>query len=141
VPRQAAAFLKLKGARELDRKLARLEKRTAKKVMRKALRAGGKVILAEAKRRAPKRTGALAASLKVRAAKRSRRRRGVAVIVATAEGWFKGDEFYGAFVELGTEDMEAQPYVRPAYDAKKGQAVQVIMTEAGRGIEAEAQKA
>ena len=33
---------------------------------------------------------------------------------------------YGPYVELGTSRMRAQPYLRPAYDAHRGEALQEI---------------
>jgi len=33
---------------------------------------------------------------------------------------------YGPYVELGTSRMRAQPYLRPAYDEKRGEALQEI---------------
>nr|WP_253192715.1 HK97-gp10 family putative phage morphogenesis protein [Burkholderia cenocepacia] len=48
----------------------------------------------------------------------------------------KGDSpsnaFYWRFVELGTQHVRAQPFVRPAFDAAIGQAEGAIRTEIAR---------
>ena len=89
----------LVGDKELSRALHALPITVAKSVLRPALRAGAKESLGAIKRRAPRDTGALARSLKVRAAQRSRTHFGAGVRIG--EGYFKGDTFYGAFQELG----------------------------------------
>lgn len=103
------------GAPELKAQLAALEPKVAKKLTRKAMREAQKIVLADAKRLVPVDTGQLRKSLAIRALKRSRSRFGVSV--QTKEGLFKGEQFYGGFIELGTKKMEAKPYLRPAlYD-------------------------
>lgn len=43
--------------------------------------------------------------------------------VRAGSGKSPDDAFYGDFVELGTVKMAAQPFIRPAFDSKKGEAV------------------
>lgn len=101
------------GDLELDAKLSTLEKKVQKKVAKKSMRKAAKeIILPEAKNRVPVDSGALEESLVVRSLKRSRSRIGVEV--RTKEGFFKGDEFYGGFIEFGTATQKAQPFLRPA---------------------------
>jgi len=121
------------GAKELERKLLGMEPKLGRKVVRQALRKAAKPILARAKALVPVVSGALKKSLKIRALKRKKHRYGV--MVATSEGWFKGDEFYGAFVEFGTSKMPPHPFMRPAFDAEKKNAEQIIAAELRKGIE------
>jgi HK97 gp10 family phage protein len=44
------------------------------------------------------------------------------------------DEFYGRFHELGTVNMAANPFLRPAFDMKKRKAVAAIAQELRRDI-------
>lgn len=107
------------GVGRLDRQLRALEPAIGKKATRKALRAAAKVVQKEAQRIAPKKTGALSRSIKVRARKvRRRRDKGTIGMKATVgKGWFKGDTFYAAFLEFGTKNMRFHPFMRPAlYD-------------------------
>lgn len=96
------ASFQLTGDKALDAKFKSLAIGLQKKILREALRPAAKEILDEAVRRAPKRSGALAKSLKVKAAKRSRKTKDrVSFNVITAQGWFKGETFYAGFQELG----------------------------------------
>jgi HK97 gp10 family phage protein len=97
-----AVKFELTGDKELDAKLSKLPLTVQKKCLRPGLREGAKVILDEAKANAPKKTGALAKGLKVRAAKRSRKNRWLVTMrVITAAGFFKGSDFYSSFQEFG----------------------------------------
>lgn len=142
--------MRLVGAAKLDRKLTRIGKKTGQKIARRALRAGGKIILAEAKSRAPTgEKGLIPPSLRLRGGKRSRRNRGyVHIVVATAAGWFRGATFYAAFLEfghfLGSRKLGARrtfvppkPFVGPAYRVKRQQALRRIMRKLAVGIERE----
>ena len=41
----------------------------------------------------------------------------------------KRKAFYGRFVERGTSKMAAKPFIRPAYDAKRGEAIEAARKE------------
>ena len=90
----------LRGFAEFEKKLRALPGKVARKVVRQALREGAKIIQAEAKARVPVDSGKLKKSIKVRAAK-SRKKGTAAVVVQTGQGDFKGETFYGAFLEYG----------------------------------------
>lgn len=57
-----------------------------------------------------------------------------------------GEAYYGMFVELGTEKelgtakMQAQPFLRPAFESKKVEAVETFRVELAKGIEQAAKK-
>src|SRR5690606_30331566 len=51
-----------------------------------------------------------------------------------------GDAYYGMFVELGTAKMPAQPFLRPAFESKKTEAVETFRVELAKGIEQAAKK-
>ena len=87
------------GTRELAAVLKSIPEKEAAKAIRKGTRAGQKAIARVAKRRAPKRTGAMARAVKVRAMKRRRHRFGHVVVVG--DKTFTGDTFYGGFQEFG----------------------------------------
>jgi HK97 gp10 family phage protein len=94
--------VKIEGLKELDAALKALPVNLAKKHLRTALRAGAKIVQAEAKLLAPVESGALKKSIKVRAGKRSRRG-GVRIVVTTGskDSLFKGDQWYGGPIEFG----------------------------------------
>lgn len=99
------------GSAELDRKLSTLPTRVQKKVLRPGVRAGAKVMQTAAKAAVPVLSGVYRQSLKVRAAKRSRKNpNAVRVNVVTGESLFRGKGFYGAFLEYGWKAGSRKTY-------------------------------
>lgn len=140
----ARSMMTITGLEELDAAMRELPKKIARQGIRKPLRAGAKVVLAEAKRNAPRGvTGNLRRSLKVRAGKR---KKGIiSMRVTTSEGWFKGDEFYAGFVEFGTKErrhrsgrsvgaVTARKFVRKAYLATKDRVSTQLKSDIFRNI-------
>lgn len=109
-----ADLFKLTGNEQLDANFTELPKRVQKTVLRQGVRTAAKIVQAQAVANVPSKSGTLAASLKVRAGKRSRTTPNqVSVQVITEEGWFKGKAFYAAFGELGFKlgARKATPFV------------------------------
>jgi len=128
------------GDKALDALLAGLPAKLQKKLSRQATRKAAKdIVLPEAKAIVPEDTGDLADSLVVRAIKRSRGK--IGHMVTTKEGFYKGDQFYGAFLEFGTKERQhksgkqvgaIQPhkfaYLRPAiYDNEERIKAEYVM--------------
>jgi HK97 gp10 family phage protein len=132
----------LEGGAKLERKLKALDAKVSKKIVTKALRAGAKIILTAAKAAAPKQSGTLKKSLKVRAGKRKKGT--VRFVVQTATGDFKGETYYAAFLEYGHKAgsrklenrkvIPAKPYLGPAFDSKKEEAAKAIADSMRHGI-------
>jgi HK97 gp10 family phage protein len=103
--------LDLSGLEQIGQKLDRLDNNVRKNIARKALRAGLKPILTEAKRNAPvghylypseqarRRAGSLVRSIAIRSGRSTRD--SVALRVGLGKKWFVGDQFYAAFLEFG----------------------------------------
>jgi HK97 gp10 family phage protein len=127
--------IEIKGLDEIEKRLKQLPQKVAKKVVRKAVREGAKPILKAAQSKVPVKTGALKKSLKVRAMKAKLAKGGAGVHVGVSDQWFKGDLFYGGMVEFGTKNMPAKPFIRPAYDEKKNEAVKVTVKHLLKGID------
>lgn len=89
----------INGTKELAAVLRSIPEKEAAGAIRKGTRAGQKLIARVAVRRAPRRTGAMARAIKVRAMKRRRHRFGNVVVIG--EKTFVGDAFYGGFQEFG----------------------------------------
>lgn len=114
--------IKLTGVKQLDEVLKNMPRSMQNKALRRGTREATKVVLRDARRLAPRDSGALERSLKVRALKRSRRNKsrvGASVVTDGAHKLFSGEQFYGAFVELGTAKMDADPFLRPALWSNK----------------------
>jgi HK97 gp10 family phage protein len=141
--------VEIQGGKDLFRKLTELERRLSRKIAAQALRAGAKVVLADAKATAPRRSGLLAKSLKVRAGKRAKNM--VRFQVETAEGNYKGAAFYGAFVHFGHRAgsrrdarlygktrkwVQPHPYLADAFERTKDAALREIIKTLQDGIAA-----
>lgn len=147
----AGAFsFQLTGNKELDKFFRTFPMKVQKKVVRKPLRDGSKIIADAAKANAPSAGGLLRKAIKVRAAKRSRKNKNlVTVRPQIGAGDFKGETFYGAFQEYGYRVgrrqmgdkrtfVEGRHYMERAFKEKSPQAKDVVISGIKRGIEAEA---
>lgn len=94
-----AAVVTVIGDKEVIARMKALPEKLFKKMERQGLRSGAKIVEQACKANVPKDTGAWLSSIKVRAGKR--RKGQISVVVGSAEGWFKGDQFYAGFVEFG----------------------------------------
>ena len=136
------------GLAELQKMLDSIPAKLEANIMRGALRAGAKVIEAEAKANVPIASGVLRDSIRV-----SARRKGSTVTASIKAGGKtkSGDAFYARFVEFGTAahvikgkvggwlsfgglftksvqhpGAKPQPFMRPALDAKAEQAIVAV---------------
>lgn len=153
------AEIEIRGLTELENALAQLEGPQLKKVVRSSLRKGAKEIQAQAKADAPKRTGTLASSIKVRSGGTKAGTVAVKIVTSNDDHLFKGDQFYGAFLEFGykhppvyrtesgqikskprgTEPMtlhEGLHYMKHAAESSAARAVEAFSLEVKKRIEA-----
>ncbi|MGE0178985.1 MAG: HK97-gp10 family putative phage morphogenesis protein [Sphingomonas sp.] len=120
--------VRLTGWRELDRALGELKQATARRILRREAQDALEPIAAAASAMAPRDEGRLAFSIVV--SERGTRRADWKVrgdpstfIMAVGPGSGIGVLPYASFVEFGTVDTPAQPYMRPAWEAHKGAAL------------------
>lgn len=127
---------------EIDAVFSELNKGLQNRVLSYATREAARPVLAKAKSLVPVRTGNLRRSLAIRAMKRTRRRKYIrGVLVTTRDGMFKGEQFYGGFVEFGTKRARAKPFLRPAVDAEAGRARLIFRHAIQEGLSREAARA
>ena len=101
--------MQMTGFEKLDRKMRMMPVRLQKQALRTGCRNAAKFVRQLVLAKVPRKTGALAKSIVVRAGKRSRRYKDQVVVqVRTKDGFFKGDEFYGAMLEFGTEERKTK---------------------------------
>jgi len=149
------ARLKLTGFRELERALSELPKATGKNVLRRIAKGALEPMADRASAKAPRESGKLAFSISV-SEKRTRRARGGSKTKFSG-GKFRADAStgidmamgptagqgvlgYATFVEFGTVDTAANPYMRPAWDGGAGQALDYIKDNLGAEIQKAADK-
>ena len=109
-----ASGAKVRGVDELNDTLKGLAVKASGQQLKTAVHAGGVVIETPAKAKAPVRKGNL---------RRSIHTESKATGAHSAESRTGTNVEYGPHVEFGTSRQRAQPYLRPAYDENKGQAL------------------
>lgn len=148
-----AAIVTITGIDRVVRRLKNFDRKVRAKIERKAIREAGRPVLASAKRLAPiaeeydvhdvnHSPGTLQRSLRLRALKRTagRRRAGIyGVQVQTgAEGHlFKGETFYGGFVEFGTVYQQSQRFLQAAAKENEAGSNVIFRRELARYVEEE----
>lgn len=124
---RGSAVVKVIGSRKLKRVMEGLPKKIQSKILRTGLRKAIKLVADRVRTLVPRDTGQLRKSIKVRAGKRKRNR--ISITAQTGEGFFKGKTYYGGFQEYGTEKMQAEPFLRPAFDQRERPAAEILETE------------
>lgn len=127
--------IKVTGSKSLDRKFDKLGTVGKGRALERALVAGALPIQNEAKRLAPKLSGNLARSLHI-GGHEDLNPGGQGAIDTTGAGvpdpeigadraaiYMGTDVIYAPPQEFGTEDMPAQPFMRPAFDTQRKTAV------------------
>ncbi|QXE85968.1 HK97 gp10 family phage protein [Geomonas nitrogeniifigens] len=139
--------IEIKGLAELEKRLQALPDKLAKNVLTRALRAGAAVFRDEAKRIAPKDTGEMARDIML---KKPRKGNGLEYQVYVRSGKksrmagkkrnVDRDSFYWRFVEFGTAKMAAKPFMRPAFEAKRQEAIEKVRESLAANIDKELSK-
>jgi HK97 gp10 family phage protein len=138
-----ATKTKLSGFKELDRALAELPKATGKNVLKRTLNEAADPIDAAASANAPFLTGGLERSVVV-GTKLTRSQRGKAAKIANSfrvaaknfvEVHVGTSLSKGLFAEFGTFKDRVQAWLRPAWDANKMQALDIIKDRLWQNIE------
>jgi HK97 gp10 family phage protein len=159
---RTTATFEIEGLKELDAALGELGKATARNVMMRALTKSAEPIRDAAKSMAPRDKGTLAQSITISAKSVSRAGK-KAFAEAMKSGSSKGDAQaaakaankgakgkdtfsqvfvgpsggvrHGYFNEFGTENMAAQPFMRPAFDVGAPQSLASLKTDLAAEIE------
>lgn len=130
---------KFQGGRELEAALSELGSRsTMRRTGERALKLAAEPIRDDAIARAPKDTGFLKDNIKIGKATRRARTRDKDVVetfvgIDTGAGRFIAG--YASFDEFGREGQAAQPYMRPAFESKKQEAVDRLGEDLRQQIE------
>jgi HK97 gp10 family phage protein len=128
--------VELRGVRGLVKKLKQVQgSTTAPETLLSILEEAAEPIRKAASDKAPFRRGVLAESVLVERV-RERRARFQGVGVFSAPGTTKGSRrsFYAHMQEFGTRHHGAQPFMRPAYDENKAQAIRIARRRIGAEI-------
>ena len=133
--------LDFSGLADIARDLETLSRAENNKVLRDATRAGAEVMRDAVVERAPERTGKLKKNVVV-LTQRSKRRGEIISgvhIRGHSDNSMKASDprnaFYWRFVELGTINMPAHPFIRPAFDTTEELAAQVAIQRMNQAID------
>lgn len=126
--------IKIDGLKELGQAMRGLTEDVNKRIARAATGAAAQVIRKQAIQNAPVDTGNLKRNIIAKRLPPAETSLTSEHIVTVRQGKVtkkqkeKGlkDAFYGRFVEFGTVKAPAQPYLRPAFDSKKEEAVRAM---------------
>jgi len=121
--------IRVSGLKDIQKVLDRLPAKIEKRVHKNGLRAAARVIAKDAKDRVPVDQGDLKDSIVVK----TQRKR---IVV----GFEKPTSRRAHLTEYGTKHAKAQPFMRPALDAKGPEAIKKAGEIMGRAVEREAAK-
>ncbi len=114
----------LNGLEKLESKLNDIALTVQRKALIKATKRGGELIRQEAQARAPRRTGRLAENEIMVLRNSENTATDVVVRVGPAL-----TAFYGLFEEIGTAHSTADPFLLPAFEATKDEALKIASEE------------
>ena len=112
-----------------------MRREVAEELLARALKRGADPVVDEAKRLAPYRTGELRDSIAYDLED------GNDTLSEGTVGPKGADVFYGGFVEFGTKNAPAKPYLRPAADKREAESQKIMSETILEGIEAAIRKA
>lgn len=159
----SAVDIQIRGLAEIKAQLADLAPRLQRQVLQKALFDGARVIRDEAQRRVPVKSGTTRRNIFMRRSKRDRpgvlvavRKLSAREIARLKQKQIKtrkrtlqadpADPFYWKFIEFGFvhrggKAVPARPFLRPAFESTKQQAVDAIGDGIGRWLDRTVQRA
>lgn len=130
--------INIEGVEELKKKLARMSDESRSGLIDSWCQGGAFIILQAAQRLAPvlqaadpRRTPGLLRDWLRSIKSRSSKPGNVTYRVGVPGAFpFKDPDFYPAYAEYGTKTMEAQPYLRPAFDGHQAEARDYVANQA-----------
>lgn len=132
-----SSSIRIDGLKELEIRLKRLPQKVAGKALYSALMAGAEAIRKEAVSRAPEDTGKLKRNI-VKRREKTRPELSASVVVGVRAKGKKTDPqnaYYWRYFEFGTSKRPARPFLRPAFEAQKEEAVARIAAKLRQRIE------
>lgn len=130
----AGRGFRIEGAKEVEVVLRRLPNQVRGRVLRAVAMSGARVLRDAARQNAPVESGTLRESIVARGERRAGRHE-VRVKVGPLR-----TAFYGLFQEFGTSRLAARPWLRPAFEASKVEALRRIGAALGPAIERAAKR-
>lgn len=140
---------RVEGLRELDRALAELPKATARNILRRTLTTAAEPLVKEAAALAPDRPGKpandLSSSIAVSSKLNKEQRKATRGDDKSFAEVYVGPDVsvpnaHGHWQEFGTVNHGPQPFMRPAWDGKQREVLEIIKSETWNEIERAAKR-
>ena len=144
----ASVTIRVEGLAELQANLVKFGEKMAGQIVTDALKAGGELIRDEARQRAPvleadtlrRRRGALRSGITSYAIQWNKvivrvRNRGYVFDKTDPKARRPGNPNYWWLVEFGASQRKASPFMRPAFEARKLEAIEVIRAHLAKNIQ------
>lgn len=125
---------KVEGFKDLEKTLMQLPKATAKASVRRVLKKAAQPIADAGRGNAPEREGGLKESYGV-GTRLTKRQRKVSQRESEVEVFAGPNDPAAVQTEFGNEHQAAQPHLRPAWDAEKHKALDIIKEEAWADVQ------
>ncbi len=123
------------GVPDIDRKLKKLPAALARKTLSTSMRESMRPVLTAVREETPVgETGQLRRAIRLRVAKT--KRGNIKLVVMIGEGFFVGKTFYGSFVELGAEHIEARLFMTRVYERMKAAVKRDAIARISSGLDA-----
>ena len=129
--------VQIKGLDDLKRSLKQFPINVQKNILVASIRAEASHIAKVAKSKVPKKSGNLKRAIKVKKRRTKNKSYIKFSIGLTIGNSAKHDGFYGHIVEFGSSKMSAQPFMRPAYEQSKDNAISSVTTKMKQRIDKE----
>ena len=131
--------VQVEGLKELEQKLLSFGDKLARNGLRAAVAAGARVVVKEARANVPVDTGTLKKAIYQKQIREESGNTQQTFYVGARHGkkeQAKGrDAWYFPFVEFGTEKMPARPFMRPACESTKDEAIEAIKSRLAERVE------
>lgn len=131
----AAGGIKIEGLEGLDEMLGHLAPREARNLNRATVHGMAGRVRDSARQKAPKDEGTLKKAIKSKRGKARNKDFPFSDVIVTHGRDVRYDAFYWRFVEYGTVDQPARPFIGPAADELRGQVPMIYREEFAKKYE------
>lgn len=128
--------IKIEGMEDLKKVLDQMAPKASRNLMRSTIHAIAGQIAKEAKGQAPKDSGTLKKAIKAKRRRPKTPDKPFSDVMIEHGGQATNDAFYWRFVEYGTQNAPAHPFMQPAIDLMRPQVPAIMREQFGKKLEA-----
>lgn len=128
----------IKGLKELSKALKAFPQNVQNNILNSAVRAGTVTFQKEAKKNVPKRKRKLEKAIVIKK-RRPKNKNQIKYQLGIKQGG-EDDAYYGHIVEFGSSKMQAEPYMRPAFESKADEVINDVRKKMQQRIDKEIER-